>query len=77
MQLVDNYRSDPKVKELVDKYDWYLLPIVNPDGYSYTWTSVIENSSVASLQSVKYFQHITREQKNFKKSLWKIISSKA
>jgi len=49
MQLIDDYPSDPKVKELVDKYDWYLLPVVNPDGYSYTWTTVTEiRSSVTS-----------------------------
>jgi len=40
MQLIDDYPSDPEVKKLVDKYDWYLLPVVNPDGYSYTWTTV-------------------------------------
>lgn len=38
-QLIDNYPSDARVKKLVDKYDWYLLPVVNPDGYSYTWTT--------------------------------------
>jgi len=50
-QLIDGYPSDPQVKELVDKYDWYLLPVVNPDGYSYTWSSVRENSLVPSLKS--------------------------
>jgi len=40
--LIDDYLSDRKVKELVDMYDWYLLPVVNPDGYSYTWTTVSE-----------------------------------
>jgi carboxypeptidase A2 len=37
--LVDNYPSDPQVQYLVDTYDWYLLPVVNPDGYSYTWSN--------------------------------------
>jgi carboxypeptidase A2 len=23
---------------LTDSYDWYFLPVMNPDGYSYTWT---------------------------------------
>ena len=41
-QLIDDFPKDPKVKELVDKYDWYLLPVVNPDGYSYTLTTVTE-----------------------------------
>jgi len=37
-QLVDNYGVDPDVTELVNRVEWYLLPISNPDGYVYTWT---------------------------------------
>jgi murein tripeptide amidase MpaA len=37
--LVDNYDVDPGVRDLVDGLDIYLLPCVNPDGYSYTWTN--------------------------------------
>lgn len=37
--LVNNYDSDPCVKELVDRTDFYLAPCVNPDGYEYTWTT--------------------------------------
>jgi carboxypeptidase A2 len=36
--LVDNYATDSQVQALVDTYDWYLMPVLNPDGYSYTWT---------------------------------------
>jgi murein tripeptide amidase MpaA len=36
--LVNNYDMDPDVKAMVDGLDVYLLPCVNPDGYSYTWT---------------------------------------
>ena len=43
-QLIDDYPSDAEVKELVDKFDWYLMPVVNPDGYSYTWSTVREKS---------------------------------
>ena len=39
-QLVDDYASDPEVKKLVDKYDWYLLPVANPDGFIYTSITV-------------------------------------
>ncbi len=31
--LLTNYDSDPEVKELVDHAEWYLMPIMNPDGY--------------------------------------------
>ena len=38
--MVADYPTDPDVKRLVDAYDWYFLPVVNPDGYEYTWTTV-------------------------------------
>jgi len=37
--IVDDYSSDAELRALVDQYDWYLLPVVNPDGYSFTWTN--------------------------------------
>lgn len=30
--------EDSDVKALVDKYDWYFLPVANPDGYEFTHT---------------------------------------
>jgi carboxypeptidase A2 len=36
--LVDDY-NDLQVAALLQKYDFYLLPVVNPDGYSYTHTN--------------------------------------
>jgi murein tripeptide amidase MpaA len=35
--LATKYNSDPQVKTLVDSFDWYIVPVVNPDGYAYTW----------------------------------------
>jgi hypothetical protein len=37
--LINEYDTDPFVKTMRDTYDWYILPCVNPDGYSYSWTS--------------------------------------
>ncbi|CAG0924936.1 unnamed protein product, partial [Notodromas monacha] len=34
-ELVNNYEAN---QELVDAYDWYILPVHNPDGYEYTFT---------------------------------------
>ncbi|GFY41751.1 carboxypeptidase A2 [Trichonephila inaurata madagascariensis] len=34
--LVSEYDNNPEVKELVDSFDWYILPVVNPDGYVYS-----------------------------------------
>ena len=31
-QLLTKYSSDAAVKAIVDKFDFYITPIVNPDG---------------------------------------------
>ncbi|KAI0199895.1 hypothetical protein F4808DRAFT_194977 [Astrocystis sublimbata] len=38
-QLINNYNNDTAVKAVLDNYDFYILPIVNPDGFAYTQTS--------------------------------------
>ncbi|OWF56396.1 carboxypeptidase B-like isoform X2 [Mizuhopecten yessoensis] len=38
-QLANNPNSDPDIANLMDKFDWYLVPLVNPDGYEYTRSS--------------------------------------
>lgn len=37
--LVTGYDSDPRVREIVDNSEVWLVPVVNPDGYEFTWTS--------------------------------------
>ncbi|KAK3953392.1 hypothetical protein QBC32DRAFT_234781 [Pseudoneurospora amorphoporcata] len=37
--LLNNYGSDATVKSLVDKYEFYIFPIVNPDGFIFTQTT--------------------------------------
>ena len=37
--LLSQYQSDPDVKLLVDNIEWYILPVANPDGYVYSWTT--------------------------------------
>ena len=32
--------EDDVVSDYLDRFDWYFLPVVNPDGYDYTWTEV-------------------------------------
>ncbi|MGD2110741.1 MAG: M14 family zinc carboxypeptidase, partial [Phycisphaerae bacterium] len=32
--LLTNYDTDPEVRALVDNVEWYLLTVMNPDGYS-------------------------------------------
>lgn len=31
--------ADPEVQQLADNYDWYIFPLVNPDGFVYSHTS--------------------------------------
>lgn len=37
--LVRNYATDAYIQHLVDNADFYIIPVVNPDGYVYTWTT--------------------------------------
>jgi len=36
-ELVTKYGVDSKITQLVDEIEWNIIPIVNPDGYVYTW----------------------------------------
>lgn len=33
-QLISGYKSDKLVQKVLDNYDFYALPVVNPDGKS-------------------------------------------
>lgn len=37
--LLTNYGSDTRVTSLLDQCEVFVVPIVNPDGFSYTWTN--------------------------------------
>ena len=36
--MVEDYGKDSEATALADLYDWYFLPVINADGYVYTWT---------------------------------------
>lgn len=38
-QLINGYSTDNRITSMVDKYDWYILPLANPDGYIYSMTT--------------------------------------
>ncbi|XP_072032006.1 carboxypeptidase B-like isoform X1 [Amphiura filiformis] len=38
-EIVTNYGVDPAVTDMVDNYDWYIVPSLNVDGYAYSWTN--------------------------------------
>ncbi|CAJ0564921.1 unnamed protein product, partial [Mesorhabditis spiculigera] len=37
--LITQYDKDPKIRQYVDSLDWYLVPLLNPDGYEYSRSS--------------------------------------
>lgn len=41
-QAVRTYGREIHMTELLEKLDFYVLPVVNIDGYVYTWTKVYE-----------------------------------
>ncbi|MFI4916339.1 MAG: M14 family zinc carboxypeptidase [Phycisphaerales bacterium JB060] len=37
-QLVEGYGSDTRITRLLDELEWVIVPMMNPDGFDYTWT---------------------------------------
>lgn len=38
-RFVRDYDSDPAIRDLVDRVEFHIVPLANPDGYVYSWTS--------------------------------------
>ncbi|XP_077966845.1 carboxypeptidase B-like [Styela clava] len=38
-ELVSSYEIDSTVADVMNKVDIYLIPVSNPDGYEFTWTT--------------------------------------
>lgn len=38
-ELITGYNTNSSVKDLVDKHEWIIVPVVNVDGYDYTHTT--------------------------------------
>jgi murein tripeptide amidase MpaA len=36
--LITRYDTDPVIKDLVDRVEFFIVPVANPDGYAYTWS---------------------------------------
>lgn len=39
-QLVTGYAKNSTAKKMVDDVDWYVVPVVNPDGFAFTHQGV-------------------------------------
>lgn len=55
MQLATG--GDDNAVALTDAYDWYIMPVVNPDGYAYSWTNVWQ----FTIDSCKFQQRLDIE----------------
>ncbi|KRX85428.1 Carboxypeptidase A6 [Trichinella sp. T6] len=38
-ELAENYENTKEIQLILNKYSFYILPVVNPDGYDYSWKS--------------------------------------
>jgi hypothetical protein len=38
-RLVRDYDTDPKIRAFVDSTELWIVPVANPDGYQYTWST--------------------------------------
>lgn len=38
-ELINNPSRSREIEDLVEKYDWFIIPVLNPDGYIYTQTN--------------------------------------
>lgn len=36
-QLINTYDTDARTRRLLDAFEWYIVPVVNPDGYEFSW----------------------------------------
>lgn len=59
-KLVTKYDESPEIQRLVDTMDWFVVPVLNPDGYEYTRSSTNpkvrfwrKNRSAATCQTAK------------------------
>ena len=36
-QLLNDYRSNSDSRRMLDNFDWFVVPVANPDGYENTF----------------------------------------
>lgn len=45
LKITQKYGKDSSVTALLDKMDFIILPVLNVDGYAYTWTDPVGHDS--------------------------------
>ncbi len=38
-RLAEGQTADGEARMMAREFDWYVVPVANPDGYEYTWTN--------------------------------------
>lgn len=56
-QILQNYKSDPKISRFLQNLDLYVLPVLNIDGYIYSWEEVSSGNPGTKLK-VRCAQHV-------------------
>lgn len=76
LQLVSQYGVDPDVTRMMDSITWVIIPVLNVDGYAYSWTNVSVNTIQPNryiLSNLKY--HNTLRNSAEKNTVLKILST--
>lgn len=56
-QILQNYKTDPKISRFLQNLDFYVLPVLNIDGYIYSWKKVSSENPGTRLK-VRCAQHV-------------------
>ena len=64
--LLSTYSTNPETKSILDSFDFYIFPVVNPDGFVYTqtvdrlWRKNRQNNTNAPQQDICVGRDINR-----------------
>ena len=55
VQFIADYGTDPEVTDILNNYNVYIMPSLNPDGYVYTHEEVSINVGLYDVKEVKIY----------------------
>ncbi|XP_044525352.1 carboxypeptidase O [Gracilinanus agilis] len=53
-EILQNYKTDLRISRFLRKMDFYILPVLNVDGYIYTWTHIQVGQKAAEALKAKH-----------------------
>ena len=59
--MLTSYGNDSDATHLLDSYNFHIVPVMNPDGYDYTWTDVSTQYLELSLHSIIIYLALSSE----------------